>query len=97
MLWCRSKYGRGSEFTIRVASTIDLAHRSRVAYAVIALDGVSVERIGVCPRRDRVRPECEIFALLGEPGDVFEDFANPCFYGAGPPFGAWIGIKIDLE
>jgi outer membrane receptor protein involved in Fe transport len=35
----------------------------------------------------------ETFGLLGEPDEVFEDFEDPRFYGAGPPRGAWIGAR----
>lgn len=36
----------------------------------------------------------ETFGLLGEPGEVFEDFSNPRFLGAGPPRGAWVGARV---
>jgi len=36
----------------------------------------------------------ETFGLLGEPDEVFEDFSDPRFYGAGPPFGAWVGVRF---
>jgi outer membrane receptor protein involved in Fe transport len=35
----------------------------------------------------------ETFGLLGEPDEVFADFEDPRFYGAGPPRGAWIGAR----
>lgn len=38
----------------------------------------------------------ETFGLLGEPDEVFEDFEDPRFYGAGPPLGAWVGVRIKL-
>ncbi|MBM0105445.1 TonB-dependent receptor [Steroidobacter sp. S1-65] len=38
----------------------------------------------------------ETFGLLGEPDEVFEDFEDPRFFGAGPPLGAWLGVKIKL-
>jgi iron complex outermembrane recepter protein len=38
----------------------------------------------------------ETFGLLGEPDEVFEDFGDPRFYGAGPPFGAWLGVRLKL-
>ncbi len=38
----------------------------------------------------------ETFGLLGEPDEVFEDFEDPRFLGAGPPLGAWVGVKIRL-
>lgn len=40
--------------------------------------------------------EYETFGLLGEPDEVFEDFEDPRFYGAGPPLGAWVGVKVKL-
>jgi iron complex outermembrane receptor protein len=36
----------------------------------------------------------ETFGLLGEPGEVFEEFEDPRFMGSGPPFGFWIGARI---
>jgi iron complex outermembrane receptor protein len=38
----------------------------------------------------------ETFGLLGEPDEVFEDFVDPRFFGAGPPRGAWVGVKVRL-
>jgi outer membrane receptor protein involved in Fe transport len=38
----------------------------------------------------------ETFGLLGEPDEVFENFADPRFLGAGPPRGAWVGVRIEL-
>lgn len=38
----------------------------------------------------------ETFGLLGEPDEVFASFEDPRFYGAGPPFGAWMGVKVKL-
>ena len=40
--------------------------------------------------------EYETFGLLGEPDEVFEDFEDPRFFGAGPPLGAWVGVKVKL-
>ncbi len=36
----------------------------------------------------------ETFGVLGEPGEVFEEFADPRFLGAGPPRGAWLGARV---
>ena len=36
----------------------------------------------------------ETFGLLGEPGEVFQDFSDPRFLGAGPPRGAWVGARV---
>lgn len=38
----------------------------------------------------------ETFGLLGEPDEVFEDFEDPRFFGAGPPRGIWAGVRIRL-
>lgn len=38
----------------------------------------------------------ETFGLLGEPDEVFENFQDPRFLGAGPPLGAWLGFKLQL-
>jgi outer membrane receptor protein involved in Fe transport len=40
--------------------------------------------------------EYETFGLLGEPDEVLPDFSDPRFLGAGPPFGAWVGVRIGL-
>ncbi len=40
--------------------------------------------------------EYETFGLLGEPQEVFPEFEDPRFFGAGPPVGAWVGVKIQL-
>ncbi|HZF24932.1 MAG TPA: TonB-dependent receptor, partial [Steroidobacteraceae bacterium] len=39
----------------------------------------------------------ETFGLLGEPQEVFPNFSDPRFLGAGPPFGAWVGIRFNLK
>ncbi len=36
----------------------------------------------------------ETFGLLGEPAEVFADFTDPRFLGAGPPRGAWFGARV---
>jgi outer membrane receptor protein involved in Fe transport len=38
----------------------------------------------------------ETFGLLGEPDEVFEDFEEPQFLGAGPPRGIWVGVRVSL-
>lgn len=38
----------------------------------------------------------ETFGLLGEPDEVFAEFEEPAFYGAGPPRGVWAGVRIRL-
>ena len=35
----------------------------------------------------------ESFGLLGDPSEVFSEFEDPRFFGAGPPFGAWVGVR----
>jgi iron complex outermembrane recepter protein len=55
------------------------------------------ERMVLFARLENVLDEeYETFGLLGEPQEVFPDFEDPRFLGAGPPFGAWIGIRIEL-
>jgi iron complex outermembrane receptor protein len=34
------------------------------------------------------------FGVLGDPSEVFEDFTDPRFLGAGPPLGAWVGARL---
>jgi iron complex outermembrane recepter protein len=36
----------------------------------------------------------ETFGLLGEPDEVFEEFADPRFLGAAPPRGIWVGARV---
>ena len=36
----------------------------------------------------------ETFGLLGEPAEIFEEFADPRFLGAGPPLGVWVGARL---
>jgi len=36
----------------------------------------------------------ETFGVLGDRGEVFENFSNPRFLGAGPPRGAWVGARL---
>jgi hypothetical protein len=36
----------------------------------------------------------ETFGLLGDASEVFPDFTDPRFLGSGPPFGAWLGVRI---
>ncbi|HWK48925.1 MAG TPA: TonB-dependent receptor, partial [Steroidobacter sp.] len=38
----------------------------------------------------------ETFGILGEPEEVFPDFHDPRFLGAGPPRGAWLGVRVKL-
>jgi outer membrane receptor protein involved in Fe transport len=38
----------------------------------------------------------ETFGLLGEPDEVFEDFEDPRFLGAGAPRGIWAGFRLKL-
>jgi outer membrane receptor protein involved in Fe transport len=38
----------------------------------------------------------ETFGLLGEPDEVFGDFEDARFYGAGPPRGIWVGLRLKL-
>jgi iron complex outermembrane receptor protein len=40
--------------------------------------------------------EYETFGLLGEPDEVFPEFEDPRFFGAGPPLGAWVGIRATF-
>lgn len=40
--------------------------------------------------------EYETFGLLGEPDEVFPEFEDPRFYGAGPPRAGWIGVKLKF-
>jgi iron complex outermembrane recepter protein len=55
------------------------------------------DRIGMFARIENALDEdYETFGLLGEPDEVFPGFTDPRFYGAGPPFGIWVGLKASL-
>jgi iron complex outermembrane receptor protein len=55
------------------------------------------EHVTLFARVDNVFDEdYETFGLLGEPAEVFATFEDPRFYGAGPPLGAWMGVRIKL-
>jgi outer membrane receptor protein involved in Fe transport len=55
------------------------------------------DRFTVFARVENVFDEdYETFGLLGEPDEVFENFSDPRFLGAGPPLGAWLGFKLQL-
>jgi outer membrane receptor protein involved in Fe transport len=69
------------------------------SYAILNLRGEYRigERIALFARiENALDEEYETFGLLGEPDEVFEDFEDPRFFGAGPPFGAWVGFKVKL-
>ena len=38
----------------------------------------------------------ESFGLLGDPSEVFPEFKDPRFLGAGPPIGAWVGVRATF-
>ena len=38
----------------------------------------------------------ETFGLLGEPDEVFPEFEDPRFFGAGPPLGGWVGVRATF-
>jgi outer membrane receptor protein involved in Fe transport len=40
--------------------------------------------------------EYQTFGLLGEPDEVFPEFEDPRFFGAGPPLGAWAGVRVNF-
>jgi len=40
--------------------------------------------------------EYESFGLLGDPTEVFPEFEDPRFFGAAPPFGAWVGVRATF-
>ncbi len=68
-------------------------------YAIVNLRGEYriADQITLFARIENVFDEkYETFGLLGEPDEVFEDFEDARFLGAGPPRGAWVGVKIAL-
>jgi iron complex outermembrane receptor protein len=38
----------------------------------------------------------ESFGVLGDPHEVFPEFEDPRFLGAGPPLGAWLGVRATF-
>jgi iron complex outermembrane recepter protein len=67
------------------------------AYAILNLRGDwhLSDNVTVFARVENVfDQDYETFGLLGEPEEVFPEFEDPRFLGAGPPLGAWIGARI---
>jgi outer membrane receptor protein involved in Fe transport len=68
-------------------------------YAILNLRGeyqISPQVLVFARIENAFDEEYETFGLLGEPDEVFADFEDPRFFGAGPPFGAWMGVKVKL-
>jgi iron complex outermembrane receptor protein len=68
-------------------------------YSVLNLRGLYrvSESVAVFARvENALDSDYETFGLLGEPDEVFPDFEDPRFLGAGPRFGAWVGVKVTL-
>jgi outer membrane receptor protein involved in Fe transport len=66
-------------------------------YAILNLRGAwhVSDNVMLFARVENVLDEdYETFGLLGEPGEVFEEFADPRFLGAGPPLGVWVGARV---
>jgi outer membrane receptor protein involved in Fe transport len=67
------------------------------AYAIVNLRGEwrVADRFTLFARIENVLDaDYETFGILGEPEEVFPDFRDPRFLGAGPPFGAWVGARV---
>ena len=55
------------------------------------------ERCSVFARIENVfDTQYETFGVLGEPDEVFPAFEDARFMGAGPPRGAWLGLRLRL-
>jgi iron complex outermembrane receptor protein len=68
-------------------------------YTVVNLRGLYrlSEGVAVFARiENALDSDYETFGLLGEPDEVFPGFQDPRFLGAGPRFGAWLGVKVTL-
>lgn len=68
-------------------------------YTILNLRGEYLigDQVTIFARIDNVFDEdYETFGLLGEPEEVFPEFDNPRFLGAGPPLGAWLGVRVKL-
>ncbi len=66
-------------------------------YAILNLRGAwhVNDNVMVFARVENVFDEdYETFGLLGEPDEVFEEFSDPRFLGAGPPRGIWVGARV---
>jgi iron complex outermembrane recepter protein len=67
-------------------------------YAILNLRGAwhVTDNVMLFARIENVLDEdYETFGLLGQPGEVFEEFSDPRFFGAGPPRGAWVGARVQ--
>ncbi len=66
-------------------------------YAILNLQGEwhLRDKLTLFARIENVFDEdYETFGLLGEPEEVFPDFDDPSFVGAGPPLGGWVGVRV---
>ena len=90
LAWRSGVYLRGDEINVLGRTT---------AYAVLNLRGELRVNDGltVFARIENVLDaDYETFGLLGEPDEVFAGFEDPRFYSAGPPRGAWLGVRVSL-
>jgi iron complex outermembrane receptor protein len=88
--WRSGVYLRGDEVN---------ALRRTPSYLLIGLRGDFriTNALGVYARVENLfNQKYETFGLLGEPDEVFEDFDEPEFYGAGPPRGIWVGVRLNF-
>jgi iron complex outermembrane recepter protein len=88
--WRTGVYLRGDEINVldktRSYAVLNLRGEYRLGDAVVVF--ARIENL--------LGTDYETFGLLGEPDEVFENFEDPRFYGAGPPFGAWVGVRMRL-
>jgi iron complex outermembrane receptor protein len=90
LAWRSGVFLRGDEINV-LGKTADYAVFD--LRADLRLSGV----VSVFARVENVFDvDYETFGLLGEPDEVFINFENPRFFGAGPPRGAWLGLRLKL-
>jgi len=90
VIWRAGIYLRGDE-----ANLLDRTD----SYSILNLRGEFLigNQVTLFARIENVFDEdYETFGLLGEPEEVFPELQNPRFLGAGPPLGAWLGVRVKL-
>jgi outer membrane receptor protein involved in Fe transport len=88
--WRGGVYLRGDESNLlgRTASYAVVNVRAEYRFSERLLTYMRVENL--------FDTHYESFGLLGEPDEVFPDFEDPRFLGAGPPQAAWIGVRLTF-
>ena len=51
---------------------------------------------GCIPRSLNSHTDYETFGLLGEADEIFANFDNETFHGAGAPLGIFVGMRLSF-